>query len=108
MIDAGEPEENIATVIRGFPKGPQPIAASEPETYAGGFAKSLGETARQTAAGIGQGALAAINPLNLVRGPYELAKDVIAHHGAGTLANLQQIAQGNPAGGGQAIGGLLV
>lgn len=79
-------------------------AIAQAETEKAG---SMGETARRTGAGIVSGVKASLNPMNLVRGPYELAKDVLTNRGRGTLEGLEAIASGDPEAGGEMIGGLL-
>src|SRR4051812_38537978 len=54
MIDAGESEANIATVIQHYQKsGPQPVAASEPDTFMGGALKGLKDYAGEVGPRIG-------------------------------------------------------
>lgn len=56
MIDAGESEDNIATVIQHF-KASSPaihaVSASEPDTYAGGFLKGAKDYAGELASKVG-------------------------------------------------------
>lgn len=82
--------------------------ADEPTSYAGGVVKSLADTGLRTVKGIVKGGASTLNPVNLVRGPYELGKDILTNSGENTLAGLSAIAHGDPEAGGEAIGGLLV
>lgn len=55
MIDAGESEENIATVIKHFGQQPPQLSAvsnEEPGTFAGGFVQSLKDQGREVLAGL--------------------------------------------------------
>lgn len=52
MIDAGESEENIATVIQHYKsRAITPVAADEPDTFAGGVMKSLKAQGKELARG---------------------------------------------------------
>ena len=84
------------------------VSPSEPDTFAGGFAKSLGDTALSTGKGIVEGVAQGLNPVNWVMGPYNTAKDLITNRGRGTIEGLKQVASGDPEAGGQAIGNLLL
>lgn len=126
MIDAGESEENIATVIQHFKttSGPTPVSPDEPGTYAGGFMKSVKQTAAETGSGMIRGALRMIDPRTyleadqakraetqrLVREsqqhPDQFPHDVPSAPIVGQLRKMGETLS-TPAGGGEAIGGLL-
>lgn len=98
----------LDTLTQGATQKPaKSTFVDEPTTYMGGFMKSLGDTASRTGAGIVRGAVDAVNPVNLIRGPLALHEDIWGgNKGAGTIAGLKAIASGDPDAGGQAIGGL--
>ena len=70
MIDANEPEENIATVIQHVKAQSQRVEGG-PETYAGGFLKGLGEGVTGGAKGFAKGI--AKSPFALMRGMAQTA-----------------------------------
>ena len=79
-----------------------------PSDYWAGVRQSAGDTLGKTATGVGEGVVSALNPINLVRAPYELGKDILTNKARNTGDALARIIQGDPEAGGQAIGGLLV
>lgn len=79
-----------------------------PETSGEGFRQSLADTGLRTVKGIVKTGVSALNPVNLVRGPYELAKDVGFHHGDQTREMVSAVLSGDPDIGGQAIGALAM
>lgn len=117
MLDAGESEENIATVIQHYkantPEGRLAVLKTanatplqSPDTFGEGFQSSLGNTAGRTALAIAK------SPVNAAVGLYEAAK---AHSTAlpGADPNAPSMGESlksltTPEGGGQAIGDLLM
>lgn len=115
MIDAGEPEDNIATVIGSYGHPAKTTFADEPTTFMGGAMKSLGETAKATGGGILHGALAAINPMTYVNAAEAYPKKMQGwdqyFSGKGEMpkngVDVDDLkALSTPEGGGQAIGAL--
>lgn len=91
--------------------GPQQI--TEPTTYAGGFLRSLGDTAAQTGKGIVRGALNAVNPVSLVKGAVQAADLFsqpwkIPQMAGGVVDQGRKILSGDPSAGGEAIGNLAM
>lgn len=72
MIDSGESEANIASVIQHFAKQGRsdvmPVSADEPDTFRGGFVKSLGDQARQGVSDLAHGTLNALPGIGAVVG----------------------------------------
>ena len=77
-----------------------------PDTADEGFRASLKDTGTRTIKGVVRGAVSAANPINWVKGPIDLVKD-LSSGGHGTADTLRAIASGDPDVGGEAIGALL-
>src|SRR6185369_16636759 len=119
MIDAGESEGNIASVIQHFraqtPRSVSVVPASEPDTYLGGFMRSLGQTAKDTGKGIIEGVGNAFNVPAMLR-TKQAEEQRIADEATGKREPTHDYGMGQlkatgqalmtPEGGGQAIGGL--
>lgn len=129
MIDAGEPEENIATVIQHYGSQPKGDTYKGPDTFGGGFMQSVKDTASRTGSSILSGFGAVFNPMTYERGNEAKAANEQENAQAVTEAlktgkfpptnpatsigsiRGQLISAGQnlstPEGGGEAIGGLI-
>ncbi len=102
------PPDQITAAVQSIAGPPAKTTyADEPTDYASGFLKSAADTGMRTLKGVVRGAEASINPVNLVRGPYELGKDILTNRAQGITDTLRAIGEGNPDVGGEAIGSLL-
>lgn len=90
----------LSNAIDAEERGPQA------STFAEGFTRSLADTGVRTLNGVVRGAASAVNPINWVKGPIDLAID-LASGGHGTAETLRAIASGDPDVGGEVIGALL-
>ncbi len=100
----GMPPEQISAAVAKL----SPVDGG-PETYAGGFLKSLGDTALQTAKGVGLGALKSFDPRNVIAGVDAVTNPVSLYHATEGGVNFVKDAvtgQLDPETGGEAIGGL--
>lgn len=78
MIDAGESEDNIATVIRHYKAQasvPTAVSPSEPGTFMGGAAQSIRDTMSKVGSGIVQG----LNPLPALKGILNNGTDALPY-----------------------------
>jgi hypothetical protein len=126
MIDAGEPEENIASVIRSYKTTP-PVSPNdqlkaanrrplrEPTTYTGGVLRSAQDTIGKTAKGVGESVLSMVDPRTyleslrraalMLSDPAQAAVDS-AQAGSALVDEGRRVIGGDPEAGGRAIGQL--